>query len=311
MTAVSRRNLVVVRAGDKSLHPAWLAGPEPRNWDIVVNYFGDDPHIFRTPEVVRIDGKGPKWPALQALFMAHPDLVERYDHIWLPDDDLATDTASINRLFETCARHRLEVAQPALTWDSYFGHLTTLRNPLFRMRMTNYVEVMAPCMTAAVLRATLPLFNANLSGWGLDFIWPRHVSRPDGSIAIIDDITVTHTRPVGGPNYKLLREGGISPWDELRRFCAANGIESAPRILTHRAVMRSGRMLAVQGRERRFALMSVIGLAGAVLHSPERRRMLRRMAGMLYKSMMKIPDQVSETPLRAGLRPSGFRARAT
>ena len=311
MMPVERRNLVVVRAGDKSLHPGWLAGPEPRSWDIVVNYFGDDPDRFRGPDVTRIDGKGPKWPALQALFQQHPELIDRYDHIWLPDDDLATDTASINRLFALCARHRLEVAQPALSWDSYFGHLTTLRNRRFRMRFTNYVEVMAPCMTASVLRATLPLFNANLSGWGLDFIWPRHVSRADGAIAIIDDVTVRHTRPVGGPNYKLLREGGISPWDELRRFCAANGIEQAPRIVTHKAMLRNGRMLGVEGRERLFAVLSILGLAGAPISSPERRRMLRRMAGMFYKNMLKIPDQVSETPLARGLRPTTFRARAT
>ena len=69
---MSRKNLVVVRAGDNSLHPEWLDGSAERNWDLVVNYFGDDPDRYRTHDVVRIDGKGPKWPALQTLFLAHP-----------------------------------------------------------------------------------------------------------------------------------------------------------------------------------------------------------------------------------------------
>jgi len=37
---MKRRNLVIVRAGNSSLHPEWLKGDGARNWDIVVNYFG-------------------------------------------------------------------------------------------------------------------------------------------------------------------------------------------------------------------------------------------------------------------------------
>jgi hypothetical protein len=44
---MTRRNLVAVRAGDKSLHPHWLIGDGGRNWDLVVSYFGDDPGLYR------------------------------------------------------------------------------------------------------------------------------------------------------------------------------------------------------------------------------------------------------------------------
>jgi hypothetical protein len=57
-----RGNLVVVRAGDSSLHPTWLPASGHRNWDLLVSYIGDDPENFRVPAVTRIDGKGPKWP---------------------------------------------------------------------------------------------------------------------------------------------------------------------------------------------------------------------------------------------------------
>lgn len=83
-----RRNLVIVRAGDSSLHPTWLPPSGQRSWDLVVNYFGDDPHRHRAPDLQRIDGKGPKWRGLHRLFTAHPQLLERYEYIWLPDDDL-------------------------------------------------------------------------------------------------------------------------------------------------------------------------------------------------------------------------------
>ena len=55
---MGRRNLVVVRAGDSSLHPGWLAGPGERNFDLVVSYFGDDPAKFKAPDVARVDQKG-------------------------------------------------------------------------------------------------------------------------------------------------------------------------------------------------------------------------------------------------------------
>ena len=55
-----RKNLVIVRAGDSSLHEEWLQGEGERNWDLIVNYFGDDPQRYRKDDVQRIDSKGPK-----------------------------------------------------------------------------------------------------------------------------------------------------------------------------------------------------------------------------------------------------------
>jgi hypothetical protein len=44
-----KRNLVLLRAGDTSLHSHWMgASGEERNWDLVLNYFGDDPDKFRS-----------------------------------------------------------------------------------------------------------------------------------------------------------------------------------------------------------------------------------------------------------------------
>src|ERR1700687_413368 len=96
------KNLVIVRAGDSSLHPQWLTGPENRNWDIVVSYFGNDPNLYRMPGVTRIDDKGPKWDGLYNLISMHPQFIADYDYIWLPDDDLEITKSAINLLFNTC-----------------------------------------------------------------------------------------------------------------------------------------------------------------------------------------------------------------
>jgi hypothetical protein len=292
-----RKNIVIVRAGNSSLHPGWLAGEGDRSWDLIVNYYGDDPDRYKEDDVTRIDSKGPKWPALSNLITEHLDTISGYERIWLPDDDLKTDKASVNALFALCERYDLEVAQPSLTWDSYFGHLTTLQNRDFVLRYTNYVEVMAPCLTREMLLRSLPLFNSNLSGWGLDFVWAALADRAERGIAIIDAVTVRHTRPVGGPNYAALRASGISPWDELRSFCRAHGIDEAPIIATHGAIRANGTAMQSGGNPRLFSLSLIKGLIPAVRQSPERQRMVRRMAGMAYKAICNIPDRVSEAPM--------------
>lgn len=220
-----RRNLVVLRAGDDSLHEHWLTGPAPRNWDLVVSYFGDDPHRYRTGDTLRLDRKGPKWPALHhVLTVDLAESIDDYDYIWLPDDDLATDTTTINELFEYAARYRLSLSQPALTEDSYYTHEITLVDRRFELRYTNFVEIMAPCFRREFLLRCLPTFDGTRTGWGLDFHWPRFAA-DTSSIAIVDAVTVRHTRPVGGPNLTAARAAGVDPWTEYYDYLVRHEID--------------------------------------------------------------------------------------
>jgi hypothetical protein len=285
-----RRFLTIVRAGNGSLHPSWLAGCDSRSWDIVVSYFGDDPNRFRAPDVTRIDSKGPKWPALHALLQAHPELIARYDYIWLPDDDLATDMNTINRMFATCAELRLEAAQPSLTWDSYSTHLVTLRHENTLLRFTNFVEVMAPCLSSVMLSRTLPLFAENMSGWGIDFMWSKLADDPLRGIAVLDTVTVRHTRPIGGPNYDMLRKSGQSPLIELRAFCKKHDID--PKIATHLAVDRQGRLVTADHHPRLFNLRLLAGCLAAMRQSPDRARVVRRMCKFVARTVTQTPYRI-------------------
>jgi hypothetical protein len=291
---VKRQNLVIVRAGDNSLHREWLKGKGERNWDIVVNYYGDDPEIYREWDVERIDSKGPKWPSLYELISSTANLIAGRSYIWLPDDDLLASKQDINRLFEICAEHKLEVAQPALTWDSYYSHLITLRNCRTTIRFTNFVEIMAPCFFTKMLVKSLPEFRKSLSGWGMDSIWARLADNPVNGIAIIDAITVRHTRPVGGPSYNILREKGVSPWDEHRAIREMHGIDEDPTIATHKVIYRNGKVASAFGRERRFSLSLLLGVLPAVIYTHDRYRIVRRMMGIIWKSLWNLPDKVRD-----------------
>lgn len=289
---MTRRNLVVVRAGDKSLHPHWLSGEGGRNWDLVVSYFGDDPGLYKSDEVVRIDAKGPKWHGLHEVFAQHPEFVKNYDYILLPDDDLMASKADINRLFDICRAYGLEVGHPALTWNSYHGHLMTLRNTTTLLRYTNFVELMAPCLSAGMLDKTRCYFDKTLSGWGLQQAWAKLAGKM--RMAIIDEVTVFHTRPVGGPNYKVLREKGISPWDEMRALCRELDLDERPILETYAAVLGDNHRIDRAPRDRLFDFRMLGGWLAALKETPNQKMLARRMAGYVYKTIWQVPDRVIE-----------------
>ncbi|MFY8062409.1 MAG: hypothetical protein ACOVN2_01745, partial [Usitatibacteraceae bacterium] len=151
MTTRHRKNLVVLRAGDSSLHRQWLAGPT-RDFDIFISYYG------KTDGQYRGDGEhwehrpGPKWSCIADLLDAHAPLLERYDAFWFPDDDLAADTSNLNKMFALFHGLDLKLAQPALTLESYYSWEQLLVRPDCLMRQVAFVEVMAPIFTSSSLQ---------------------------------------------------------------------------------------------------------------------------------------------------------------
>lgn len=210
------RNLVIVRAGDASTHTGWLGADGERTWDIIVSYYGDNPDIFRDHGQRRIDGKGAKWPVLHALATTLEQEIEAYDYIWLPDDDLVADVHSINKLFAVCEEFALDLAQPSLTHDSIINHMTTVRNHALRLRYTTFVEVMAPCFSRRFFKRCAPSFAANISGWGLDYLWPSWAENLQ-KVAIVDEVSVRHTRSHGAL-YDIYKASGTSPQEDFARL---------------------------------------------------------------------------------------------
>jgi hypothetical protein len=203
------RNLVIVRCGDESLHTAWI-GPD-RNWDLAISYFGprDDRQFSEADYTHRF--KGGKWNGIFAFFQAYPKTLEQYDFFWLPDDDIEASCKRIEMMFETMATRQFELAQPSLSKESYLSHLITLHNPFFVYRRVNFVELMVPVFSQTLLVKTLPLFENTRTGFGMDYVWHRFTTDPTQKVAVLDNVEVRHTRPVGGALHKMLETEGLSP----------------------------------------------------------------------------------------------------
>jgi predicted O-methyltransferase YrrM len=234
------KNLIVARSGDKSLHPNWLSGANP-NFDLVVTYYGDSaPREWATGDYRVIPIKGPKWRGLYEYFTTNSQW-HSYDNILLPDDDLMFDGALINRFFSLVDKYKAPVSQPALDNKSFWSHAVTLASKSFECRVTNYVEIMCPCLSTRFLEKVLPLFVESTSGWGMEFYWTRLLAASDMRLPMIFDCTpITHTRPVGQANHGT--DGQVSPHHEITSFFKKYNL-TGERGITLAGVLATGEVL--------------------------------------------------------------------
>jgi hypothetical protein len=268
------RNLVLVRAGDQSLHPEWLTSVH-RNFDLAVSYFGDEPDRFRTEADVYARFKGGKWNGVARFFEEHPALLDSYDYVWLPDDDISASADAIEAVFHLAQRHGLDVCQPTLTADSYYSYLETLHLPGFEVRFSNMVEIMAPCLSTAHLRKFLPLMAGSMSGFGLDMVWGRLEASAARRCAFLDSVQVRHTRPVGSALRPAMARANQDPSREQETLL--NAFACAPIAPTiHAARLSDQREICGPGR---IGLMMAYGYwrqRGSFIQ-PLRRKYLRRL----------------------------------
>lgn len=212
-----RRFLIMARVGDKSLHAEWLKGEEP-TFDLYLSYYGATERRYAGEADYWRERKGPKWPVLDEHLVEDAGILAGYEAVWFPDDDLSVDAAGINRMFSLFVEHRLALAQPALTKDSYFSHECLIQDDACVLRHVNFVEVMAPIFSASALKLLGRTFGQSPSGWGLDHVWPTllQTADPQAKVAIIDATPVCHTRPVGGELYQ--KNPNLSGWADLEKI---------------------------------------------------------------------------------------------
>lgn len=204
------KNLIISPTGDETLLENWVNGE--KNFDIHLLYYCENNEIYNNllSQGYKVEKvKGEKWGCIKKYFINNPHLFEQYDTFWFPDDDLLINNESINKLFDIHNSYGLLLSQPAAI--GYTSHQIT--NPQnSKLRYTSFVEIMCPMMSKDTLKVLLETFDLSKSGWGLDILWPKILGYPKDKIAIIDEIVVNHTKPVG-ENYG--NRFSIHPWDEF------------------------------------------------------------------------------------------------
>lgn len=234
-----RPYLVTFRAGPNSLHPRIVAEDPARNWDCVVNWWGQPPDPASAD--LALPGGLNKADGFHELATRGRIPWRDYEYILLLDDDVYFSPGDISRLFEICDTHATYLAQPALRWGTYASHAVTLRNPFCRLRATSFVEIMAPVFSRAALAELLETLLLSKSTWGIDWVWSSTLLG-QRAIHVIDAIAVDHTKSVSltaGALYSRLRAMGVDPRSELKeiqqRFADFGGIRTLAEGHTLRA----------------------------------------------------------------------------
>ena len=247
------RNLVIVRAGRKSLHPSWLGGAEQPRFDVLVTAYEEGvPPIGGRDNVATIFVAGRKVVGFNQVFTEHPWIFDDYDRIALLDDDLETDATAINRLFDIGETFGLSIWQPSLTPDSFFSYAVFLRNTAFTLRYSNFIEIMCPVFTARTLADLRPLFALGFEV-GIDLLWCRCFDMPWFKCAVVDAVAVKHTRAVGATAAQQGFTGGRIYDHEMAELLAMFGTTFRGPVI-YAGVSRDGQLI---GRPEQIALKAL------------------------------------------------------
>ncbi len=303
--------LILYRTGPGSLHPHTIERLHEQNFDYALSWFGDTPPDAPGAVFVHMQ-KGPKYPGLERTLNTHWRTISQYRYVWMPDDDLLCVPEQVSRMFATCDELQLELAQPALTPDSYFAHPITLRHADFQLRFTNFVEIMAPVLSIDLLTRVIPTLAGNISGYGLDSVWPR-MSRL-GKVAILDDVPVKHTRPLGGPNYKFNQQAGLSAPQEDWITCATHFIDVTSDFhINFGGLLQSGEAIAIGESEDEMEVM-LQALLASCSQLPFTAMQVTRYLAQHYQywgggkqSRLRYPRALLGSLLERAVRPTGMR----
>ncbi|WP_343700731.1 DUF707 domain-containing protein [Chitinophaga sp.] len=219
---MSSRNLLIMPFGNQSPLSGWITDAANRHFEVLLLYYHPQitqPELLQPSAAFRVSHlKDFKWWMIKDLFDQQPELLNGYDRFFFPDDDIVMDKEKINCLFYFFEKADVELAQPALTRNSFKSWKALLQKRLSGIRYMNTVELMCPMMTSEAIRQLLHTFKLTRSGYGIDLLWGEIIRKAAGnkSIAVFDTQPVYHSKPVGrGELYKKVEEPVFAERDRI------------------------------------------------------------------------------------------------
>jgi len=216
LSAVKGRYLIIVVAGDSSLHRVWADDPR---FDLCVMYFGNSKSHFKQlkrESTYAIAMKGMKWQLIRNALKSIP--WKNYEYIWLPDDDIQMEPNKVFKMFQLAHLYDIRLGQPALhNFGLHYPYHAV--NKHWAVHFTNFVEIMVPFLRVDIMEYLFPLFDKDEveSGYGLDSLWPQ-LSR-NMRLGVIDATPCNHTggRIMGGRANSFYSKLKVDPFTEQWR----------------------------------------------------------------------------------------------
>ena len=218
---MNKKNLVIAPCGNASTLFAtdWLSSPAEKEFDLCLLFYHQEinnPALYAGVEYF-YHLKDFKFKMIHELLtLRAPQLLNEYDYFFFIDDDIAIDTAGINRLFQLSKTFGMSITQASLSHNSFCSWPIFKNKPNCLLRYVGQIEVMAPLFSRPALQQCLPSFNENKSSWGLDSVWPKILGYRTDKLAVFDAVVMEHTRPVGGGElYKKIKADPHEEWTTI------------------------------------------------------------------------------------------------
>ena len=151
--------------------------------------------VFKKAKIIR--EKGCKFQFAKKYITE--EVAHRYEHIFLWDDDVDVEDFSFENFLDIFRRNRLELAQPALSDNSFYSFDITKRVPAHTGRFTDFVEIMVPVFTPSAWLKYSQMIDLgwNLWAWGTDNIAKTFCGYR--RMGIIDTESVRHMKEIITP----------------------------------------------------------------------------------------------------------------
>jgi hypothetical protein len=183
--------LVFSSVGDRNNVRYWTSDQVNKNFDLVLYYYGDEANPQFNADLV-VHRKGLKFENFYHFLKNHD--IEEYRAIWVVDDDIIIDTASINKMFEIFSQYNLLLAQPSFDEESHAPHTVTRNKAGCILHYTNFVENGVALFSSKVIPIFKETFKDARTGFGIDYIWAFLLNFPTDKIAVIDSVTCKHPK---------------------------------------------------------------------------------------------------------------------
>lgn len=152
--------------------------------------------------------KGLRWYFMKKYVT--PEYCSKYDYLFFWADDIDVDGFSYKQFLEVMQKNNLEIAQPALTPDSYFGVPMTVQVKKYKVgRYTDYVEQMIPVFTPEAWRKYWGMMASDYNFWGWGYGQLAKAYCKYKNMGILDCTPVRHCRPVGSKLTSAPREAEL------------------------------------------------------------------------------------------------------
>jgi hypothetical protein len=119
----------------------------------------------------------------------------------------------------------LAACQLSLHPHSFYSHDITLRRNGLRLRWVTMIESMAPIIRTDIFKQLMPMLALPDNIWGFDYMLAELLKDQPKSLAILDAVSVLHTRAAGsGPTYDVFREAGVTPQEVREKFLRSHKV---------------------------------------------------------------------------------------